>query len=143
MIQRILSIVCGGTRDPNIGLLLLRVFTGAAMMTHGIPKLMGGPRTWNGVGSVMTGIGAPGPAVFWGFMAAASEGVAALGLALGLATRLSAALMAFTMVIAAFVAHANDPFSTREKALLFLFIGLFYVLKGAGRYSIDRLIVQH
>jgi putative oxidoreductase len=136
--KKILGLVFAGTEDGNPGLLLLRVFAGLAMMTHGVPKLMAGPETWAGIGGVLTGIGMPGPAVFWGFMAAVAEGVGGGALALGLATRWSASLVAFTMTVAALVAHRNDPFDVREKALLFLFIALLYVFKGGGRYSADR-----
>jgi len=139
-VKKILSWVFGGTGDGNIGLLLLRVFAGAAMMTHGVPKLLGGAETWRGVGSVLAGIGVPGPAVFWGFMAAVSEGAGGLALALGLATRPAAAMIAFTMTVASFVAHRGDPFAKRELALLFLFVGLLYLFKGGGRYSADRAI---
>ena len=123
--------------DGNLGLLLLRVFLGAAMLTHGIPKITAGPEMWEGVGGVMTKLGAPGPAVFWGFMAAVAESVGALFLLLGAFTTIASFLIAFTMGIAAFVAHAADPFDVKEKALLFLFGALLFLLKGAGRYSVD------
>lgn len=138
--KKLIVFLTGDVADANLGLWLLRVFTGVAMMTHGIPKLLGGPAVWRGVGGVMARIGVPGPAVFWGFMAAVSESLAALSLALGLFTRASAALMAVTMAVAAFVFHARDPFRERELALMFLFVSLLYVFKGPGRVSIDRLI---
>lgn len=138
--KKLLKWIFSGMGDGNIGWLLLRVAAAAFMMTHGVPKLLGGPQTWKGVGSVLTGIGVPGPAVFWGFMAAIAESAAALAWAAGLATRLSAALVAFTMTVAAFVAHRADPFARKEMALLYLVIALAFVLKGAGRYSLDRAV---
>lgn len=135
-----LRLLAGGTDDGNVGLFLLRVFTGAAMLTHGVPKLIGGPGLWRGVGAVMGSIGAPGPAVFWGLMAALAEGVAAFTLALGFLSRASAAMVAFTMTVAAFIAHHGDPFAKREPALLYLAITLAFALKGGGKYSLDRAI---
>jgi putative oxidoreductase len=44
------------------------------------------------------------------------------------------------MSVAAFVYHAGDSFEVREKALLYLFISLFYAIKGPGRVSVDRWI---
>ncbi|HOW97103.1 MAG TPA: DoxX family protein [Kiritimatiellia bacterium] len=126
--------------DPNIGLLVLRVFVGAAMLTHGIPKITSGPEFWEKVGAVMGSIGVPGPAVAWGFMAAVAESVGAALLLLGALTTIASFLLVFTMSIAAFVAHAADPFDVKEKALLFLFAALLFLLKGAGRWSVDRLI---
>ncbi|MBU1694955.1 MAG: DoxX family protein [Verrucomicrobia bacterium] len=138
--KRFLSRLFITSDDGNLGLLLLRVFVGAAMMTHGIPKIMGGPEFWAKVGGVMAKIGVPGPAVAWGFMAAMAEGVGSFLLLLGAFTTISSFLIVFTMSVAAFVAHSADPFATREMALLYLFIALFFLLKGAGRYSVDALI---
>ncbi len=138
--KNILRWPMSGTGDGNIGLAMMRVAIGAFMMTHGVPKLLGGPDTWKGVGSVFTGIGVPGPAAFWGFMAAIAESVFALSLALGALTRLSAGMIAFTMAVAVFVAHRADPFARKELALLYLIVSLFFVLKGGGRYSADRAL---
>lgn len=126
--------------EKNIGFLLLRVFVGIGMLTHGIPKIAGGPEVWSGLGGVMSSIGVPGPAVFWGFMAAVAESVGALLLLLGGFTTVASFLIVSTMGVAAFVAHAGDPFATREKALLYLFCALLFLFKGAGRYSMDGLI---
>jgi len=136
--RKFLRFCAGDTTDGNAGLALLRLFAGAAMMTHGVPKLLGGPELWQKVGSVMSAIGVPGPAVLWGFLAALAESLGALALALGVLTRASAALVAFTMSVAAFVAHRADPFSKRELALLYLAVMLLFVLKGGGKYSVDR-----
>jgi len=61
-------------------------------------------------------------------------------LAAGFMTRISAFFVSCTMLVAGFVAHAADPFGRKEKALMYLCIGLLYMLIGAGRYSIDGLI---
>ena len=133
MIKKLLSFVFITSDDKNIGLLLLRVFVGIGMLTHGIPKITRGPEFWAGLGGVMTGIGVPGPTVFWGFMAAVAESVGALLLVFGACTTVASFLIVSTMTVAAFVAHASDPFATREMALLYLFCALFFMLKGAGR----------
>jgi putative oxidoreductase len=59
---------------------------------------------------------------------------------MGLGTRLATIPLMVTMSIAAFNAHAGDPFSTKEKPLLFLLIYIFLFVFGSGRYSIDKLI---
>ena len=139
-VNKLWRFLAGDTEEANLGFLLLRVFCGVAMLTHGIPKMLGGPETWKSVGGVMAAIHVPGPAVFWGFMAAFAETFGAAGVALGLLTRLSAGLMVVNMTVAALVAHAGDAFANREKALLYLLISLLYLLKGAGRISADRVI---
>jgi putative oxidoreductase len=136
------SIFFRTSSDPNPGLLLLRIFIGLGILTHGAPKLMGGSETWSGLGAVMTGLGAPGPAVLWGFMAAFAEGVGGLMLIFGAATTLSSFLIVFTMSVAVLVVHAQDPFAKKELALLYLFGALLFLFKGAGRFSIDALVTR-
>ena len=138
--KKLLSYLFVTSDDANVGLLLLRVFVGAAMLTHGIPKITGGPEFWAGLGATMGKIGAPGPAVFWGFMAAVAESVGALLLLLGALTTVASFLLVINMSVAAFVAHAADPFATKELALFYLVAVIFFLFKGAGRYSVDRLI---
>ena len=55
-------------------------------------------------------------------------------------TRPAAFFVAFTMGVAAFIRHASDPYSNKEKALLFLCVAIFYFFVGAGRYLIDGYI---
>ncbi|MDZ4199194.1 MAG: DoxX family protein [Kiritimatiellia bacterium] len=126
--------------DGNLGLLLLRLFIGFGIFTHGLPKLQGGPELWEKMGGVMTGLGVPGPAVFWGFMAAFAEGVGGILLALGAFTTLASFLVAFTMAIAFLVVHQADPFAKKEMAALYFFGATTFLFKGAGRFSIDSLL---
>ena len=133
------SFLLGNTtnsRSTDLGLLVLRVFTGLALaLAHGRGKFPPSERFIDGVARM----GFPLPEVFaWG--AAGSELIGGTLLALGLLTRPSAALIAFTMGTAAFIRHAPDPFSGKEKALLFGLVALLFVLAGAGRYSIDALL---
>lgn len=133
------SLLLGNTtnsRSTDLGLLVLRVFTGLALaLAHGRGKFPPSERFIDGVARM----GFPLPEVFaWG--AAGAELIGGLLLALGLLTRPSAALIAFTMGTAAFVRHAPDPFSGKEKALLFGIVALLFVLAGAGRYSIDAML---
>ena len=120
-------------RSTDIGLLLLRVFTGLALaLAHGRGKFPPSQRFVEGVGKM----GFPVPEVF-AWAAAGSELIGGVLLAIGLLTRPSAALIAMTVGTAAFLRHANDPFSGKEKALLFLAVAILFVLAGAGRYSVD------
>ncbi len=128
------------TPEGNIGYFILRAFVGVAMLTHGWPKLIAGPERWEQLGGVMGSIGIPGPAVFWGFMAAFAESIGAIMLAIGLLTPVAALLILITMAVAVFVVHGSDPFSVRELGLMFLFTSLLFMLKGAGNYSIDHFL---
>ncbi len=130
------ALLFGGDADANLGLLVLRVFAGAAMLTHGVPKLFGG---LDGFTKMVAGMNLPAPAVL-AFLAALSETLGALFLALGLLTRLSSALLTVTMAVAAFVALAGKPFGTRELALFYLCAALVFLCKGGGKWSVDALL---
>jgi putative oxidoreductase len=66
-----------------------------------------------------------------------AEFFCAILVALGLGTRVAAIPLVFTMGVATFLVHANDPFGQKEKAVLFLVIFLALAFTGAGAYSLD------
>lgn len=122
----------------NIGLLILRVFSGLSLaFAHGIGKVPPSERFIEMVGK----LGFPLPGLF-AWAAGASEFVGGIFLAAGFMTRPAAFFVAITMLVAAFLQHAADPFRGKEKALLFLCVAIFYFFVGAGRYSVDGFIVK-
>lgn len=118
----------------GVGLLILRVGAGLLMMYHGwgkVEKVFAGDFTF----ADPLGIG-PGTSLV---LAALVEFVLAGFVVLGLGTRLAAAPIVFTMMIAGFVQHANDDFGTKEKAVVYAMVFLVLTLTGAGRFSLDAL----
>jgi putative oxidoreductase len=124
---------------PDLGLLWLRLMMGLGMAYHGYGKVFGGymPKVIEGVG----GLGFPAP-TFFAWAASLSELVGGLLIALGLGTRIAAFFVAFTMAVAAFRAHANDPFQVKELALAYLVISIAFMLTGPGAYSLDRRLCR-
>jgi len=122
----------------DVGLLILRVLTGLFIASHGYGKIFTEGRMDQFTEGVAE-MGFPLPVVF-AWAAALSEFLGGLLLAAGLFTRYAAFLIFCTMTVAAFIRHADDPFSVKEKALLFWTISLAITLLGAGRYAVDRLI---
>lgn len=119
----------------NAGLTLLRIFAGVSMAAaHGLGKM---PPSEQFVGGVAS-LGFPVPA-FFAWAASLAEFLGGALLALGLFTRLSSFFVAFTMLTAAFGTHLNDPFQKKELALLYLFIALCFLIKGAGDWSLDAM----
>lgn len=123
------------TRDPwsSLGLLTLRVGVGAMMLFgHGWGKLMNfGALSENfpdplGVGSTASLA-----------MAVFGEVVCAGLLVLGLFTRLAAVPFLVTMLVAAFVVHADDPWAKKEMAMLFAVPAVTLIFTGGGAFSID------
>jgi putative oxidoreductase len=117
----------------NIGLAFFRIAVSVMMMTHGLPKfqkLIAGNFEFGDP----IGIGAA-PSLF---LAVLGEFICPLLIILGYKTRLFAIPTAITMAVAAFIAHAADPFGTKEKALLYLVAFITIALLGPGKYSLDK-----
>lgn len=120
----------------NAGIALLRIFAGASLaLAHGFGKIPVTPQFIENTAN----LGFPMPTVF-AWAAALSEFLGGSFLALGLFTRLSGFFVAFTMAVAAFGVHLNDPFGKKELALMYLFVGLCFMLKGAGDWSLDAVL---
>jgi putative oxidoreductase len=119
---------------PDLGLLLFRIFIGLAMgFAHGLGKIPPNDELIGGVAA----LGFPIPTVF-AWLAALSEFFGGLFIAIGLFTRYAASFLGFTMFVAAFLAHAQDPFQNKEMALLYLVSCLLLIFSGAGKYSLDH-----
>ena len=126
----------GLSAPANIGLTLLRIFTGVSlMMAHGVGKIPPPEGLVNRTGEM----GFPVPIVF-AWAAALSEFVGGAFLALGFMTRVSSFFIACTMLTALLGVHRADPFGKQELAFLYLFIALAFMFKGAGDWSIDRYL---
>ena len=98
-----------GEGTASLGLLILRVAAGVLMMTHGWSKIQ------NFEGMVESGFDPVGMgATLSVVMLIGAEFIAALFIVLGLLTRLSAVPLIVAMRVAAFVAHASDPFTGKR-----------------------------
>jgi len=125
-------------KASSLGLLILWLGMGGFMMTHGwgkVQKLLNGEFEGfpdpMGIGSTPSLVGAVG-----------AEFVCALAVALGFLTRFTAIPVVFTMCVAAFVVHADDPLlmgagKSKEPALLYAIPFLALVFTGGGRFSVD------
>ncbi len=120
----------------SISLLFLRVVTGAFMLTHGYGKFLmlfsDGPIQFPDP----IGVGATASLVLVVF----AEFLCSILLIFGFMTRLSAIPLLTTMLVAALIFHAQDPFANRELALLYSAVFMVYIIAGAGRYSFDNWI---
>ena len=132
------KLVFGADADANVGLLVLRVFIGGALLTHGWGKMFGGLEQFTGF---VASLGVPAPSVM-AFLAAFAESFGAILLAIGLLTRPAAFLIVATMAVAVFGAHKGAAFSVQEAAWLYLVPALFFLLKGAGQWSLDAWVAK-
>lgn len=116
-----------------IGLAFFRISMSMMMLTHGLPKfqkLIAGNFEFGDP----IGIGAT-PSLF---LAVIGEFICPILVIVGYKTRLASIPVIITMLVAAFIAHSDDPFSSKEKALLYLVSFVTIALLGPGKFSIDK-----
>ena len=117
----------------NFGLLALRVAFSGMLLTHGIPKLLKLLSADFGFADPI-GMGAPVSLV----LAILAEVVFSILIIIGFKTRWATIPIIFTMLVAAFIFHGNDPFGTKELPLLYLIGFVSIALLGPGRFSLDK-----
>jgi putative oxidoreductase len=132
------ELLFGGARlnsiAGDVGLLILRVFAGLSLaLAHGVSKLPPSPQFMGGVEK----LGFPAQAAW---LSGFAETFGGLALAAGLLTRPAALLIAINLSVAGFLQHAADPYQRKELPFLFLSVAVMFLLVGAGRFSIDRVI---
>ncbi|TCP34229.1 DoxX family protein [Sphingomonas sp. BK235] len=126
---------------------LLRVGTGLTLATHGWPKLLGRPHgsmadpMAASVRLIDAVLGLPF-APLLGLLVALLEGVGGVMLALGLATRPLAALVAVQMVAIALALGPTYPWIDRgiEYPIVLGLVAVALAARGGGPLSLDRLV---
>jgi putative oxidoreductase len=123
---------------PDVGLLIMRVgFGGFMAFNHGWPKLM---KFADKSGSFAPWF--PLPSTVSYSLTVFAELVCALLVVVGLGTRVSSLIVAFTMLVAALGAHNDSILGDGEHALLYAFAFLGLALTGAGKYSADAKLFR-
>ena len=116
-------------------LLIVRIVFGVLLMSHGIQK-------WSNF-SEMSAV-FPDPLGVGGSislsLAIFGELFCSMAFIVGFLYRLAMIPMTFTMLVAFFVIHANDPFSVKELAFVYLIVFVLMYIAGPGKFSIDRWI---
>lgn len=118
----------------DLGMLILRLGFGGLFLSHGAGKL-----------AKFSQISASFPdplhvgSMFSLSLTVFAEVVCSVLIMLGLATRLAAIPPAITMLVAAAVIHAADPWPKKEFPLLYLIAFIVIGVAGPGRFSLDHL----
>ncbi|MDA1199827.1 MAG: DoxX family protein [Bacteroidetes bacterium] len=126
----------------SLGLFLLRAGTSFLMIPHG----------WAKYERLSHALAADEPVKFMDFLGLGTtvslaltifgELIAPALILVGFKTRWMAAPAAFTMLVAAFVAHGSDPLADKEHALLYALAFLAVLLLGPGRWSVDTWLSE-
>lgn len=124
-------------KGRSLVLLLLRLFIGGMMLTHGVAKLSGFEALSTTFPDPL-GIGSAASLV----LSLLAEVGCSLLLIFGIFTRLAVLPLIFNMCIAVFVVHAGGAFQMKEMAVMYLAIYILVFFLGGGKYAVDRLFLK-
>ena len=138
--------------NSSFGPLVARLVLGLAMFPHGAQKVFGWFGGYGFAGTMQFFTGTMHiPAVF-AFLAIAAEFAGALGLIVGLLSRVAAFGIASVMVVAILTVHSANGFFMNwagsqkgegfEYHLLAIGLALVVMIQGAGKTSLDGLIAS-
>lgn len=120
---------------------LMRFATGAILVPHGVQKILNVPI--EKFAQNIAGKGLPFPEAL-SYLTYFAESVAPACLAIGLFTRIAAAIVGIEMLVIVFVFQWQFGYFWTNRgyefALLWAILCIAIFFKGGGRYSIDRLI---
>ena len=105
------------------------------LMNHGIDK-WANYQELSAVFPDPLGIGSPlslGLAIF-------GELACSMAFIIGFLYRLAMIPMIFTMCVAFFIVHADDPFAVKELAFVYLVVFVLVYIVGPGKFAVDRWI---
>lgn len=144
-------------KREDVVLFLLRMSGLGLALAHGLPKVIGLASGTSQFPAAVARLGFPLPTAF-AWAAAAGELAGGLLVALGLFTRVGAAIAAAAMFVAAFLRHhafshllvnlrlryvsrdTLEAWGNPELALLYLVVLLAVLVMGPGRIALDGLV---
>jgi len=135
----------------DLSLTILRLVLGVVFFAHGAQKMLGwfGGYGFHGTMGFFAHLGIPAPIAFLVFCA---EFFGGLGLIVGLLTRIAALGIGAEMIGAIFMVHLPNGFFMNwfgnqkgegfEYHLLAIAMAAALLLRGAGKFSVDRTLSQ-
>ncbi|SEK73681.1 putative oxidoreductase [Kosakonia sacchari] len=137
MVKSLLNTVNKMFSHEDLGRLLLRLLVGGLMLFHGLHKLIGGI---DGIAGMLVAKGLPG---FVAYGVLIGEVLCPILIILGVLTRPSALVLAFTMVVAWLLVGIGKTGTLDatgawaiESIVYFFIAALVIAFIGAGRYSV-------
>lgn len=138
--------------EDDVASLIMRVLLGIVFFPHGAQKLLG----WfggHGFSTTMEGFTANmGIPPFLAFLAIMAESVGAVALITGFLTRVAAMGVGTNMVVAIFMVHlpygffmnwfGNKQGEGFEFHILAIALALAIMIRGGGKWSIDRMMTK-
>ncbi len=138
--------------NSDTSILILRVLLGIVFLPHGLQKVFGSFGGYGYTGTMGYFTGTLGIPALFAFLAIASEFLGSLGLITGLFTRIAAFGIGVEISIAALMLHVKNGFFMNwfgnqkgegfEYHILVVAIAAALVIKGGGKWSLDRVLVR-
>lgn len=123
--------------NTDIASLLLRIIFGGIFVYHGYGKIASFNEYYTMFPDL---IGIGGKLSF--ILVIFAEFFCGLLIILGILTRLAVIPIFITMIVAFFIAHANDPFNIKELAFVYMLFSVVIFILGSGKFSFDRLLFK-
>ncbi|NSL88774.1 DoxX family protein [Chitinophaga solisilvae] len=136
--------------DDSITSFIIRVTLALVMLPHGAQKLLGmfGGYGFKATMNYFTSTGTP---AFLAFLVILTESIGSVLILLGFTTRFWAGMLTIIMLVATSMHAANGFFMNWggtqagegfEYHLLVIGINIALIIKGAGRWSVDRMLTR-
>jgi putative oxidoreductase len=132
--------------------LILRVLLGIVFLPHGLQKVFGLFGGYGYTGTIGFFTGTLGISALFAFLAIAAEFLGSLGLITGLFTRIAALGIGVMISVAALMLHVQNGFFMNwfgnqkgegfEYHILVAAIAATLVIRGGGKWSLDRVLVR-
>ena len=127
----------GNARHADLGLLLLRCVTGAFLIYQSHDNVFS-PARMDEFVKFLTQFGFPAPELL-APLSVYAQFAAGIAFILGLFTRWAGLITAFNFIVAVYMVHWNDPVPGIWPAAILIFLGLYFGLRGSGRFGLDPL----
>lgn len=127
----------GNARFADLGLLALRLATGSFLVYQSHDNIFSAERMQEFV-KFLTHFRFVYPELM-APLSVYAQFAAGIAFILGLLTRWFGLITAFNFTVAVWMVHWNDPVPAIWPAAILIFLGLYFGLRGAGRYGIDAL----
>jgi putative oxidoreductase len=125
----------GNARHADLGLLLLRCATGAFLIFQSHDNVFSAARMAE-FEKFLTQFGFAYPELM-APLSVYAQFIAGACFILGLFTRWAGLITAFNFCVAVYMVHWNDPVPGIWPAAILVFLGLYFGLRGSGRYGLD------
>ena len=127
-------------RHADLGLLLLRLATGAFLIYQSHDNVFSVARM-DEFEKFLAQFGFPYPELM-APLSVYAQFAAGISFILGLFTRWFGLITAFNFTVAVWMVHWADPVPGIWPAAILIFLGLYFGLRGSGRYGLDALLEE-